>query len=352
MTSSLLINEPPLQVLPSLAKLIGLNEAIILQQVHYWLGRSKNVRDGKTWVYKTYAEWREEFPFWSEDTIYRTIRKLETVQLLESTDKYNAISTDRTKWYTIDYAHLELIRLPQVAEVEHRKTRKSRTTQLAEVLPETTTKTTNQRKKKEGASAVPPAVSTYREIARRYPNKTLYEDIATAIGDSSESLEKWTAHIKDWISRGWNPTNIKGLLETFEKGIEPRQQNGQGKQRQLTPPTEADYEASARENEQYERVLESALESPVLHTFRSGMAANMLWLEALDTLSGQLEKSTFDTWLKNSRYEGFEDGTLIVRVQSENARQWLTQRLDKKIARALGMWAGEDVTVRYVVAGE
>ena len=35
--SRLLINEPPLIVLPSLAKEIGLNEAIIVQQIQYWL---------------------------------------------------------------------------------------------------------------------------------------------------------------------------------------------------------------------------------------------------------------------------------------------------------------------------
>ena len=36
----LLIDEPPLMVLPSLAAVIGLNEAIMLQQIHYWLGLS------------------------------------------------------------------------------------------------------------------------------------------------------------------------------------------------------------------------------------------------------------------------------------------------------------------------
>ena len=41
-SSKLLIDEPPLQVLPSLALKIGLNEAIILQQVHYWLNPKLN----------------------------------------------------------------------------------------------------------------------------------------------------------------------------------------------------------------------------------------------------------------------------------------------------------------------
>lgn len=40
--SKLLIEEPPLQVLPSLAVTIGLNEAIIIQQIHYWLRDSRN----------------------------------------------------------------------------------------------------------------------------------------------------------------------------------------------------------------------------------------------------------------------------------------------------------------------
>ena len=37
MSSRLLIDEYPLVVQPSLAALVGINEAIILQQIHYWL---------------------------------------------------------------------------------------------------------------------------------------------------------------------------------------------------------------------------------------------------------------------------------------------------------------------------
>ncbi len=35
--NNLLLDEHPLLVMPKLATLIGLNEAIVLQQVHYWL---------------------------------------------------------------------------------------------------------------------------------------------------------------------------------------------------------------------------------------------------------------------------------------------------------------------------
>ncbi|HJF30359.1 MAG TPA: hypothetical protein K8V56_01105 [Sporosarcina psychrophila] len=63
---NLLIKESPLQVLPSLAMEVGLNAAVLLQQLHFRSLISTNVRDGHKWVYKTYEEWKnEEFPFWS-----------------------------------------------------------------------------------------------------------------------------------------------------------------------------------------------------------------------------------------------------------------------------------------------
>lgn len=40
--NNLLLDEHPLLVMPMLATLIGLNEAIVLQQVHYWLKTKEN----------------------------------------------------------------------------------------------------------------------------------------------------------------------------------------------------------------------------------------------------------------------------------------------------------------------
>lgn len=104
---SLLFDEYPLIVSPTLATELGLTEAIILQQMHFWLGRSKHHRDGKTWIYNTYAEWKEQLPFLSERTIRRTIKTLEDRGLIETTAEYNKMKMDRTKWYTISYDALD-----------------------------------------------------------------------------------------------------------------------------------------------------------------------------------------------------------------------------------------------------
>ena len=74
--NKLLLNESPLIILPSLASKFGLNEAIFLQQLYYWLQKSSTFFDNQKWVYKTLKEWEKEFPFWSNSTIKRTINSL------------------------------------------------------------------------------------------------------------------------------------------------------------------------------------------------------------------------------------------------------------------------------------
>lgn len=68
--------------MPSLAVKIGLNHAIVLQQVHYWLRISTNIQDGYTWVYKSVEDWLKEFPFWSRSTLERIISQLEDKEIL------------------------------------------------------------------------------------------------------------------------------------------------------------------------------------------------------------------------------------------------------------------------------
>lgn len=103
---SLLIEEPPLQVLPSLAKSIGLNEAIVLQQIHYWLQKSNNVKDGHKWIYNSMPNWQKQFNFWSLPTVKRVFRSLEKQGLI-ITANYNKAGFDKTKWYRINYEKLQ-----------------------------------------------------------------------------------------------------------------------------------------------------------------------------------------------------------------------------------------------------
>ena len=109
--SKLLIPESPIQLIPSLAKAIGLNEAIFIQQLHYWSLKSK---DG--WVYNTYEQWQEQFPFWSTRTIQRIVRNLEESGLLISRQDNDF---DRKKYYQIDYDKLDEVELTMTPNCPH-----------------------------------------------------------------------------------------------------------------------------------------------------------------------------------------------------------------------------------------
>lgn len=108
--SKLLIEEQPLQVLPKLAEKIGLNEAIVLQQVHYWLRANRqHFHDGRFWCYNSVRQWKaENFPFWSEDTIKRVLKKLRALGLLLVAN-FNRLKIDQTLWYTIDYEAVDAL---------------------------------------------------------------------------------------------------------------------------------------------------------------------------------------------------------------------------------------------------
>lgn len=119
--SKLLINEPPLQVLPSLAVVIGLNEAIALQQVHYLTGQPKMgiEKEGFRWVFYTYDEWKaEHFKFWSVPTIQRIFSELEKKELIISA-QFDKQSYDRRKYYRVNYQALDMLEHINLIPSEH-----------------------------------------------------------------------------------------------------------------------------------------------------------------------------------------------------------------------------------------
>lgn len=107
MKASWLFSKHPLLVDQDLATVIGLNEAIVLQQLNYWLhSKSAKKINDKWWVYNTYENWKKQnFPFWSVATIRRTFSSLEKKEVVVSAN-FNRVGFDKTKWYSIDETKL------------------------------------------------------------------------------------------------------------------------------------------------------------------------------------------------------------------------------------------------------
>ena len=129
-----------------LALVLGdLNEAIILNQLNYWLEinkkADKNFIDGKYWVYNSYAEWKEnDFPYWSEKTIQRTFTRLENKGIVISAN-YNKMCIDKTKWYSIDFEVLEeMIKAYDSNKISEEDKMSCREGQYDRPIPKNTTK--------------------------------------------------------------------------------------------------------------------------------------------------------------------------------------------------------------------
>jgi len=183
-------------------KFLGLNEAIVLQQLNYWLQLNKrtdkNYRDGRYWTYNSIREWQEtDFDFWSFDTVKRVFENLEKSGLLISC-VYNKQNYDRTKWYSIDYDKLEestsnqsVSRLVQNAPIEK--------STLPQPIPEITTET-----------------NTENNISTKV-HKDVFEENAQTISEplvfekfqKNESIFATTTkeHTKEWTTWGLNLVN-------------------------------------------------------------------------------------------------------------------------------------------------
>lgn len=212
--NKLLIDDYPILVLPKLANEIGLNEAIILQQIHYWLRSSKHIYDGFNWIYNSYKEWEEQFPFWSNVTIRRTITSLEKQNLI-ITSNYNKAGFDKTKWYTINYLELEGVskrvaqneqtmwskRANGVAQNEQMEVLK-----MSKPIPETTQEITSETSSENILSGNP--------TVSRIPYKEIVDYLNEKTG---KNFKHKTAKTRKFIEARWNQDF---RLDDFKKVID------------------------------------------------------------------------------------------------------------------------------------
>lgn len=127
-TSLLIRGAVPIVFQRELAHAIGLNQAIVLQELAYLFDKTKSgkVIDGERWIYNTYEEWQENFfPFFSVGTLARIIQDLEKRRLLLSCQPEGGIS--RRKYYRLGEGAVgkltiemygEQQRLPKTADEE------------------------------------------------------------------------------------------------------------------------------------------------------------------------------------------------------------------------------------------
>lgn len=85
-----------------LAKEYGILEAILLNNIWFWIAKNKsndvNFYDGYYWTYNSTKAFNELFPYVSERQIKSALKHLREEGILQ-TGNYNKVAYDRTLWY-------------------------------------------------------------------------------------------------------------------------------------------------------------------------------------------------------------------------------------------------------------
>lgn len=269
MRNPLLLDENPLIVMPGLAVAIGLNESIFVQQLHYWLQKSGKERDGKIWVYNSVTDWNEQFPFWSDSTLRRIIKKLETEGIIE-TGNFNKLPIDKTKWYRICEETL-LKKCDKGIESRKRQTSSQNDhmvrsdcthgpVNVDRPLPEITTETTTEievvdTRTQESVNPSQTAFAFYQENGFGILNPYIGEKMGAWIDDTNEELVihalklalengkcKWNyaeGILRDWERRGLKTVDdVRADAERYRR--ERGQRGEKGKLRNAEAPGSAD----------------------------------------------------------------------------------------------------------------
>lgn len=206
-----------------LALVLGdLNEAIVLNQLNYWLEinkkADKNFIDDRYWVYNSYSDWKaNDFPYWSKKTIQRAFTRLESKGIVISAN-YNKLAIDKTKWYTINVKQLQEL-------VDKFNSDKNRMTNQQDNMTDRQDKMTCR----EGQNDRPLPEITTENIDRDYTTENKYAlseskdssrgDIyafsAEKGGSKSDVIKNLAVEFADCEPSDWRIEELKHIIDYF-----------------------------------------------------------------------------------------------------------------------------------------
>ena len=217
MKAKWLFDEHPILIDKKLAAVIGFNEAVVLQQLNYWLhSKSAKQINGRLWVYNSYDNWRKDnFPFWSTRTIRRIFDSCEKKGVI-LTGNFNKAGFDKTKWYSIDENKInDLMDSPcgQNGQTEWTKCPdgSGQDVQTNTIYYTDTTSENNKHSASHShAQCVPRLEEEFEEVWSKYPNK--------------KGKKQAFNHYKVWRKASAKHTN-EYLLDQLNKYLVYCQQN-------------------------------------------------------------------------------------------------------------------------------
>ena len=227
--SKLLCDSEPLVINKLTAKVLGLNEAIVIQQIHYWLEINRKVNnnfyDDRTWTYNTYEDWQKEnFDFWSVSTLKRIFKSLFDKKILIK-GNYNSKKYDRKLWVTINYDILDFL----LEEYNKKHTKNDEKVEISTKCQNDTMSDCNivskwnyakcQIDTMHSVKLTPPIAETTTEISSETSFSTTQSKQNVSVANTNVELIEKKTHLKA-LSDNMKKKASKWNKERLEKAIE------------------------------------------------------------------------------------------------------------------------------------
>ncbi|WP_290060168.1 hypothetical protein [Paraclostridium bifermentans] len=241
MNCRLLFNEEPITINRLAANVLGLNEAIVVQQIHYWLNINEkakiNIYDDKVWTYNTYDVWQKEnFTFWSVRTLKSIFKKLEDKGILIK-GNYNKKKYDRTLWITLDYNKLEelLLQYENDTECNHNSGENIENVEISTKCKNDTMSDSNKVKHlhngecniftMDSATSAPPIPKTTKDYTKTSISTTHKDAVVEKIEtpNTNKELIESTTHLiidssnKEYKIKKWKKDRLIKAIDIFKQ---------------------------------------------------------------------------------------------------------------------------------------
>lgn len=205
------------------AKKYGVNAAIILQNIGYWIKQNEanetNFFDGRYWTFNSKRAYGELFPYMSKRQIETAFQKLIDDGVLV-TGNYNKLAYDRTLWYALTQKGKCILHFGEMEKPNSGNGRPQNGEPIPDINPNVTSVVTSGKKKERKNNSFDSIIAAYTadteitELLQEWlkvrkakraamTDRAIQMNIDKLDKIAAESNMTVTEYLKEIICRGW-----------------------------------------------------------------------------------------------------------------------------------------------------
>ncbi len=189
-----------------------------------------------------------------------------------------------------------------------------------------------------GGLANKPEISAVLQLLLDFPlDRKVAAQLAADPWVTIERVTSWISYLHDNAQSFTKGGGTRGMLMSrLRDHIEAP--NAPSAQAADTAPMDDEYEP-----------LPEPVHPELSQPLPSGRSPAAIWQSAYGELQLQMPRETFDTWIRQVRLTGYQDGVYTIAVPDTYAQQWLEHRLKKMMLRTLSQVAEQPAEIAFVV---